>query len=226
MESNKKAIIITGAIGGWYAKGAQRLERSLIFHGYAYDFKVFDSLPAEYDQDCPYNIKAAAFEWAVNEGYEIILWLDASFWALRDVHPMLDIINGKGYYMGMSGYNCAQTCSDNQLKYFGISRDQAELTVETSSGIMGFNIENPKGKEFVQQFISAAKDGAFKGSRLHDNQSNDPRFLFCRQDQSCASIIADKLGMELTPFGEHVAYYPEGSDKSILDKVIFTLRGM
>jgi len=225
MESSKKCIILTGSMGSWYQKGAERLERSLIFHGYAFDFRDFGIINDTYDQSCPYNIKASSIEWAVEMGYEIIIWLDASFWALRDITPFLDIVNGEGYYLGMSGYTCAQTCSDNQLKYFGISRDQAELIHETSSGAMGFNMENPTAKSFVSQFIKAAKDGAFKGSRLHDNQSKDERFLFCRQDQSCASVIAHNLGMKLTPFGEQVAYYPEG-DKSILEKVIFTLKGM
>lgn len=226
MESNKKCIILTGSMGSWYRKGAERLERSLYYHGYAFDFNSFDEIDIDgYDISCPYNIKAMAIEWAVTLEYEIIIWLDASFWALRDIMPFLDIINGQGYYLGMSGYNCAQTCSDNQLKYFGISRDQAEQITETSSGAMGFNMANPTAKSFVEKFIKAAKDGAFKGSRLHDNQSKDTRFLFCRQDQSCASVIAHNLGMELTPFGEQVAYYPEG-DKSILDKVIFTLKGM
>jgi len=225
MESSKKCIILAGAMGSWYEAGSRRLEKSLMFNGYAFDFKSFDKIGGNYDASCPYNIKAEAIEWAVNAGYEIIIWLDASFWALRDIMPFLDIVNGEGYYMGMSGYNCAQTCSDNQLQYFGISRDEAEHMNETSSGAMGFNMANPTAKSFVEQFIKSAKDGAFKGSRLHDNQSKDSRFLFCRQDQSCASVIANKLGMKLTPFGEQVAYYPEG-DKSILDKVIFTLKGM
>lgn len=225
MESSKKCIILTGAMGSWYPAGAKRLERSLYYHGYSFDFQSFTGIEESYDQTCPYNIKPAAIEWAVQMGYDIIIWLDASFWALRDIMPFLDIVNGEGYYLGMSGYNCAQTCSDNQLKYFGISRDQAEAIHETSSGAMGFNMQNPTAKSFVEQFVQVAKDGAFKGSRHHDDQSKDPRFLFCRQDQSCASIIAHKLGMKLTPFGEQVAYYPEG-DKSILEKVIFTLKGM
>lgn len=223
MESGVKACIINVAMGGWYPKGQERLVRSLIHHGFNWDIKTWTTWPNNnYDKSCPYNIKTAALEEAIKEGYTHILWLDSSVWAVGDPNKIFDIINTQGYYLGDSGYNCAQSCNDRMLKYFGINRNTAEAIPDCASGILGLYIDNPIAKEFATRWIKAGKDGAFEGSRQHDNQSLDPRFLFHRQDQSAASIIAYSLGMNLTPFGEVVSYY----EKELKENIIFTLRGM
>lgn len=222
MESNIRACIINVAIGNWYPQGQNRLVRSLIHHGWNWDILTWLEWPNDnYNKECPYNAKAAAFEEAIKQGYTHALWLDASFWALKDPNPIMDIINEKGYYMVTSGYNCAQVCTDTCLGYFNINRDEAELMPDCSSGCLGINVSNPKGKEFIELFINSAKDGVFVSSRVHDNQSQDPRFLFGRQDQMCASVIANKLGMVMDTFGTIVSYYPTD-----IDKVMFTLRGL
>lgn len=222
MESSNKACIINVALGAWYPQGQKRLVNSLNLHGWNWDVLTWTDWPNDnYDKSCPYNAKASAFEEAINKGYTHILWLDCSVWAVTDPNPIMDIINNEGYYIGQSGYNCAQTCSDKCLEYFEVTRDEAEEMKDCHSGVMGVYTSNPTGKEFIEKFIQAGKDGAFMGSRLHDNQSQDPRFLFHRQDQSCASILSSKLGMKLSVFGEMVAYYPEK-----IENVIFALRGM
>jgi hypothetical protein len=223
MEASKKAVIINASVGGWYWKGQERLIRSLIHHGYTHDILTWkEEWPNdEFDKECIYNIKASAFQEAINRGYELILWLDSSCWAVNDPGKLLDHINDQGYYIGTSGFNCAQTCSDKCLEYFGVSRDEAEPIADSSTGVLGLNMANPIALSFYQKWIEVAKAGIYNGSRLHDNQSKDSRFLFHRQDQSCASIIANQLKMKLTPFGEYVSYYPAD-----LDKVIFTLRGL
>jgi hypothetical protein len=224
MDSNAKAVIINAAIGSWYPKGQQRLVRSLIHHGFNWDIKTWTDFPNNnFDKSCPYHIKPAALEEVMKEGYTHVLWLDSSVWAISDPNKMFDIINTVGYYLGDSGgYTCAQTCNDSCLAYFGVSRDQAESIPDCASGILGLNLSNPIAKEFATRWIKAGKDGAFKGSREHDNQSKDPRFQFHRQDQSAASLIAHSLGMKLTPFGGPVAYL----ESQINKETIFTLRGM
>ena len=62
--TNKKPLIISCGIGGWYKAGIDRLERSLIYHGYAGDFLFYRD---EYPPNCPshadnpYAFKIAAF---------------------------------------------------------------------------------------------------------------------------------------------------------------------
>ena len=67
-------------------------------------------------------------------------------------------------------YDC---CSDNCLKYFNVSRDEAEKYQDCSTSMFGFNLENGRAKLFIERWLKSAKDGVFNGSRLHDNQSEE-----------------------------------------------------
>jgi hypothetical protein len=223
MDSTVKHAIVNAAIGSWYPKGQERLVNSLIYHGFNGEILPWQNWPnSNYDMSCNYNVKAAAFEQAIQMGFTHILWLDASVWCIKDPNPIFDIINEKGYYFWANGYNCAQECSDICLHYFEVSRDEAEKMPVVSTSMFGVNITNPIGKEFIERFIQSAKDRVFHGSRFHDNQSSDPRFLWHRQDQSAASIIANKLGCEIHKPGDLSSYY----EPQMPESVIFTMRGM
>ena len=223
MESHVKHCIINVGIGSWYEVGSKRLEKSLNYHGYTGDFLTWNTWPNDnYDKSCVYNVKAAAFEEAIKQGYTHILWADCSAYAIKDVEPIFDIINNDGYYLLTSGYNCAQTCSDKCLDYFNISRNEAELYKDASSGVMGFNINNPLANDALSWFLSAAQRGVFAGSRQHDNQSQDPRFLFHRQDQSVIGIIANIIGLKFTELNKEVSYY----SPNMPDSTILALRGL
>jgi hypothetical protein len=225
MEASKVKVCILNASNGtgWYPVGSQRLKRSLIHHGYAHDLLFFSNWPNnEFDKMCPYNIKAAAFAEALKKDYDIILWADCSVWAINYPYPVLDIINHDGYYFWRSGYNCAQTCSDACLDYFGVDRDTAETYQDVSTSLFGIHTKNELGARFINEWLKSAREGQFKGSREHDGQSADPRFLFHRQDQSCASLIANKLGLKIHEEGNHIQYYK----KKQPDHLIFTMRGL
>jgi hypothetical protein len=220
-----KPVIINACIGGgWYPKGSERLARSLNNHGWAGEIRQWiDQWPNDlFPVDSHYNIKASAFFQAMSEGYTHILWADCSVWALADPMPIFDIIDEKGYFMWGSGYNCAQTCNDYALNFFKLTRDEAEKIPDCSSGIMGFNVQSEIGFQFLMAFFEACKMGVFHGSRFHDNQSSDPRFLFHRQDQSAASLIAGNMGLQLMDHNSLLGFYRKPLPKSW----IFTLRGI
>lgn len=195
-------VFLSAGIGRWYTDGIERLHGSLISYGWPYDIKIWkDDWPSnKFDRNCVYNIKADAFNWALAQGYKTIIWGDASIYAQGLMEPFVDRIKRDGYWIGMSGYNAAQTCSDACLNYFGVTRDWAEKVPDSATGLFGVNVGNPVALEFIETWIKAGRDGAFAGSRLHAGQSKDPRYLHHRQDQACASIIAGKLGMKLSDF--------------------------
>jgi hypothetical protein len=230
MESTIKTTIINAHNGkGWYPQGQRRLVRSLNGMGWNWDIQAYSSFSKDtlYDPECPYTIKADAFSRTIEAApdYTHFVWLDCSVWAVKNPNPFMDIVNEKGYYFHGSGYNCAQVCSDACLEYFQITRDEAEAFPDCSSSIFGLNVGNPLARKFLDQWLQAAKDGIFHGSRLHDNQSKDPRFQFHRQDQACASVILGKLGMKLFPHAQYARYdAPENGDYG--DKVMFVMRGM
>lgn len=197
-----RTVFISAGINLWYSTGAKRFQRTLREVGWTDDIKIFvDEWPNnKFPRDSVYTIKAACFDWAIREGYTTIIWGDASMHAVRNPQPLVDIINTKGYWLGQSGYNAAQTCSDACLNYFGVTRDWAEKIHDCASGLFGVNLDFPIQRSFIEGFVQAGKDGAFHGSRKHANQSSDPRFLFHRQDQSAATILAGKHGMPLDEF--------------------------
>lgn len=232
MESARVRVCILNASNGirWYPIGSHRLKRSLIHHGYAHDLLFFNKWPNnEFDKMCPYNIKAAAFHEALKRNYDIILWADCSVWAINYPYDLIDIINTDGYYFWTANNsiqskinNCAQTCSDKCLDYFNVDRDTAETYTDVAAALFGIHTRNEIASQFINAWIQSARDGQFSGSREHAGQSSDPRFLFHRQDQSCASIIVNKLGLKIHNEGEHVQLYK----KDIPDNIIFTLRGL
>jgi len=105
---------------------------------------------------------------------------------------------------------------------FAVDRDEAEGMPDCSTSMFGVNLNNPLAQTFIDKFLEAAEYGGFEGSREHDNQSKDPRFLFHRQDQACASIILNKLGMKMYEPGIYSSYY----EPKMNDSVIFVMRGM
>ena len=182
-----------------YAAKQQRLRASLEKH-FDGKFLSWTTFPNDnYDKNNLYNVKAAAFEEAMRQGYTQILWVDAPVVALQDVTPVFDRIQKDGYIaIKNNNWNCAQTVSDACLKYFNVARDDAEKIQEIATGIIGIDVKHPNGKKLIDTFIQACKDGAAAGSRLHNNQSKDPRFKFHRQEQSVFSLSAHKHGLPHT----------------------------
>ena len=191
--------IINVAIGGRYPKEQQRLGNSLkkYFDG---DFLHWSEFPNDnFNKENKYNAKASAFEEAIKMGYTQILWVDSPVVALKSLNPIFNSIEENGYLtMKNDAYNCAMSCSDACLKYFNVTRDDAEGMQEHAGGIIGVDITNPKGRKLIELFIQACKDGACDGSRDHDGQSSDPRFKFHRQCQSVLSLAANTLGLPYT----------------------------
>jgi len=203
-----KTCFISAGISEWYSTGARRFKASLLNVGAPADIRIWvdEWPPGKFSRHCIYTIKAAAFGFAIKEGYTTIVWGDASIQAIKKVEPFLDVVNAKGYWLGQSGYNAAQTCNDACLQYFGVTRDEAEKMHDSATGLFGVSIEHEIGRKFIERFIQAGRDEVFHGSRLHAKQSKDPRFLFARQDQSCATVIAGKMGMPLDRFSDFVRF--------------------
>ena len=224
-----KPVIISCGVGGWYAAGIDRMERSLIYHGYGGDMLFWRD---EYPEGCPphnenpYAFKIYAFREAFKRGYKIVVWLDCSFWAIKNPMPILDIINEHGLFAFRSGYNCAETCPDNLLYDVGITRDVAEQIPETATGIVGINIDNPNGKKVFEYWEDFCERGLFINSRVHNsNESADPRFKFGRQDQSAFSMALYKAGVEFN-YVDYVSYYDHSNPLKNSDKAYFFIGGL
>lgn len=209
MENLNKAVIISCGVNNWYGQGVRRLERTLNFEGWGGSILTWkdEYPPNSYThEDFPYYMKIAAFEEALRQGHTHVLWVDASFFAVKNPVKMFDLFNDQGYYFFSSGYNLAQSVNDAALSAVGLSRDDAEKINEWASGCVGINFENPDGRKLYTRWKELMDAGLSRGSRQHDNQSNDPRFLFHRQDQSLLSLAAWELGLTNKKGLDMVAY--------------------
>ncbi len=224
MELHNKPCIISVGIGAGYAAGIDRLDQSLRYNGFLGDTMFWK----DYPEGCPkhegegqYNFKVFAFNEAFSRGYKVVLWLDASFYAIKDAMPIMDYVNDNGLYFFKSGYPLSATATDKLL--FGLNRVDFVDVPEFATGAVGINIENPNGRAFFKSWERLMQSGFFGGSRNHDeSDSKHPLFKFSRQDQSTASIVLNSMG--ITTSGEDknwVSYYP-----TVTDDTIFFIKGI
>ncbi len=212
--TNNKPAIINVSLGHWYPAGAKRLKDSLNYTGFFGDvISWVNELPpnAQSHEENMYNYKLHAFIDAFNKGYTHVLWCDSAMWCIDNTMPIFDYFDENGVYATRSGYNCAQSVNDETLTFAGVSRDEAELIPEYATGCLGLNIKNPISEKILKRWFEYMEAGLFKGSRLHDNQSKDKRFLFHRQEQSCFSLILNELGISI-PQTSWVKYFPNNEN--------------
>lgn len=144
-------------------------------------FKSEKDVNSPLHSDNMYAFKPFAFKKAIDMGYRVILWLDASMYVLKDLTPIFDKIEKDGYYFQKSGWLNSEWTNQMTKDVYG---DEGEMI---SSGVLGLNMETDIAKEFLHRWFMSAKEGYFNGS--HEDH---------RHDQSLASLIAHKLEMKIT----------------------------
>lgn len=217
-------IINYGSPGG-YQNISERLEQSLIKHAPNAQRMIFKGVLPEGSpehSENPYAFKIYAFEQAIKAGHKKIMWLDSSFYAVKNIQPLYDYVTEHGFHFFRTGYNLAQSVNDRTLKYAGVTRNDAEQMEEYASGMVAFDFDKPICRLVYNDWRDFMQKGYFKGSRVHDNQSQDPRFLFHRQDQSCLSLAMHRHGMRMNDT-EMVAYFGGNYNK---EKILMFIKGI
>lgn len=198
----KKAIVSLGNSNGNYIKALNRLKHSLEsnFDGDVLTWTDESELGSPNHSQNPYAFKPYAMRTAFLRGYEKVLWLDTSVWAVKPLTPVFDKIAADGVFFENSGFPVSMWSNDACLKWFGITRKDAESIRMISSGFVGIDIENPIGYELFQRWFKAMEAGTFKGS--WDDH---------RHDQTALSIIIAQMGLDnkITECGTYFAYYGE-----------------
>jgi hypothetical protein len=187
-----------------FLKGQQRLRKSLLDNNYQGDiifFNHFEEVGSKPHSEVPYQFKVYAIEKVRQLGYDIILYCDASLFAVKDVMPVIHHIIEKGHLMEFCGFSAGQFGTDTCLNEFGVTRDEAMEIPLHSAGFTGLNFNNPKTTEFFKGWLKSAQEEiSFKGDWNNINQqcSKDERCLGHRHDQTTASIVAHQIGIERT----------------------------
>lgn len=205
----KRCIVNVSTIK--YRRGQSRLWGSLQGKTDASILLYYDeaSVGADLHENNNYSFKPMSMIKAYEAGYRQILWLDASMRAIKDLEPIFKIIEHDGYFFQDSGWLNSQWMTPEAYEYFGT--DQGPML---SSGVLGLDLDSEIGYKFFDQWTQAMRDGMFNGS-----------WDDWRHDQSCASLIAYKLGMKLQ-HGNTFFVYGDENEPTISEQTIFLAHGI
>jgi len=219
-----RTVILNTSIGGWYPKGAARLQASLRDVGYTGNIQCWiNELPPNCRPHSviPYHFKPKAFQWAVEHRYDMALWVDSACWFIKHPKTLFDIIEEKGQLIFSNGWNSGQWCADSALEPLGITREESFTYNHAMACVMGFDLRKDSSIECIQHYSDVAKD-AFPGAWTNScgEASADPRVLGHRHDQTAISVISTKLGMQWTDCAGVLEYgtKPEYSTTVILSQ--------
>lgn len=151
-------------------------------------------------QEAPYGFKVYAVEYARNKGYDIVIWLDSPNRLIRKIDDWITEIEKVGVYLQKDGWWCGQWANDKSLDYFGVSRDEAMTIHNVYACILAFDFRHTVTSVFFERWKKACMDGMFYGKGKNDQktESQDPRCLGHRYDQTCAELIAYQIGLPLS----------------------------
>lgn len=185
-----------------YWQGQERLVKSLLAsnRGIAALLCLEESeVNAPPHNDFMYAFKPCSFIRAAEQGCTTVIWLDASMYVLKDLTPIFEQIERDGYFFQDSGWANDRWTPPHVKEYFGTNEGKM-----ISSGVLGLDLNNPIGVEFLRRWKQASDDGMFNGS-----------YDYYRHDQSAASLIIQNMGLTITPndtfwtYGEIDAVYPD-----------------
>ena len=230
--------VVNVSTGAHYLKGQQRLTEWLTANKQA-DYFIWNDasgLPAGCPShaEIPYAFKAFALRDAIAAGAKTLLWCDASIRPIRDLGPLWERIEEKGYWIGRNGWTNYEWTAD--LAYPELFRMDIEshvirtgafadldglLTLNRDiphvvAGSFGISMEHPTGRAiFEEYFRLASETKAFCGPWTNTGYGlpgevyphpDGVRYGPCgpsdvrghRHDQTALSVIAWRLGCELT----------------------------
>jgi hypothetical protein len=186
-----------------YSKGLKRLESSLVELGYNGDFMLWDKYPegapSHEESHCGY--KPFTMYEALKKKYKIVIWIDASIYAIKDISPLLEIIEKRGYLFFKELHSLGEYCKDDALHSFNISREESFEMPSIKGGVVGLNLTHQTVIEFLEIWKEKAMDGSFVGAKWSGVKgwprtvSTDARVKGHRS-QTIASLIALQMDLK------------------------------
>jgi len=214
----KKAIVSFANKRGNYLIAIERLKESLKSKEFNANFIGIigeEMIGSPKHIENPYAFKIYCIEKALSEGYEQILYLDSSIFAVRELTPLWKVIDENGYFMIEAGFMVGQWCNDETLNYFHLSRvDAMQMKMYGNCGVLGLDFTTQIAQTFFSSWKQSMLDGMFKGS--WDNH---------RHDMTCGSIIANRLNMKMERGDQWLSYaLPDSPTKD--ETIIFHGSGL
>ena len=229
----KLCIVNYITLNTWHPHGQARWKESLRRINFDGELLLFDetNLRCPPHRSIPYAFKFYAIQEAYKRGYRQILWVDASFWAIKRMDDLLETICKNKIVVQNSGYHLGQWTSDDCLKRMSLLRKVSWDIPLFAGGFAGYDLSDEKTKKLFDKFFKYAKEGnCFRGAwRNRNNEvSSDKRVLGHRHDMSVGSILFDRHGIKIFPnntFFNYYAWYHKYKTEKDLSKVYFIIEG-
>ncbi len=224
-----------------FSKGQDRLCKALIGYAPGTEWWSLNQSAMYYPSHAekPFAFKAYALREAAEMGVDNLLWCDASIMPIRSLEPLWERIERDGYWFANNAWTNYQWTADSAYPDLfpdaiydptcqGIDRAR-EINREIPHVVataFGISTAHPKGKRFIDEFYRLASETkAFcgpwtNGPAYYDNPRQapcgPPDVLGHRHDQTCASVLAWRLGFRLTEQPEIYAVKGNETDATIL----------
>jgi hypothetical protein len=204
---------IVNVATGPHVAGQERLRNA--FRGEALVLWT-DKFPPECPphRKIPYAFKAWALSCATPY-HDVLLWLDASM--IDGPRPLSDLwekIEREGYYLGSNGF-----CNSEWTRISTLPELFPEMTLGEAievnktiphcvAGVIGLDLRHEIARNFLDEYFRLANTRAFCGPWA------GPIGVRHRHDQTAASVIAWRLGMELSDPSEWFSYLGGETEKT------------
>jgi hypothetical protein len=194
--------------------------------------------------EVPYAFKAYALKEQAKD-FDLLLWADACILPIRSLEPLWERIERDGYWMSNNGWSnyewtateayrelfheeLRQTGPHRRIRDVGTARIVNHNIKHVVAGAFGLNVQHPKGKAFLDEYYRLASETrAFCGptwNRWHPDYATREGAASCgpadvrghRHDQTAASVIAWRLGFELTDPPTWFAYRGRETEETLL----------
>jgi hypothetical protein len=188
-----------------FARGIERIRQDLARCRFSGAFLAWDK---DYPAGCPTNrevpfaFKPFCFREAKAQAFEAVLWLDSSIKIRKPIDVLFELIREDGYLIFQGSHSVGEYCKDDALLPLGIGREESFAIPCCSASVLGLNLKDGRAQEFLLRWLELACDGVtFPGAKWSgvrgwpQTVSSDPRVKGHRHDQTAASVIALKLGM-------------------------------
>jgi len=154
-------------------------------------------------KEVPYAFKPFAIRAAVLAGYTKVLWMDSKCYILDKIVPVEKALEEDGYWFVEDGMTVGEWCSDSVLPVLGITREEGLNINVIAAKHFALNFEHKIARDFFDAYFGYATDDggkAYIGPWTNENQqaSTDERVKGHRHDQTCASVIVNRLNMKIS----------------------------
>ncbi len=191
---------ITNGKYDWYRARTQRMANSFIDNGFTGNIML---MTEENSPEIPthsegnYMFKAFSLLEAYGQNHEVIIWSDCPMILKKPYKVLRDEIMKRNVFVPRAGrpdmcWSVGQWATDDCLKYFKITRDEAFKIPVAVSGFFAVNAKSDIGRKILFRFFANCTDKAvsvgprYSGAKVTlDNKA----YLGHRPDQVALSIL-------------------------------------